>query len=139
MKLIPQPDDLKEMYIHKLASETGLVNMAIYPVAFGFRVRGWLSTESFCHLDWCAGADLWAIERLYAMLYNILEHRDETPDVFNDLPPYSQIKPYFNDPDFVVDLAVKLTTPVNTFDLKDIFNKKTKLYNAYLACTPLLS
>lgn len=79
--------------------------MGVYPVLYGFRVRAGYCTEDGCSLDWCGGGNWKDVERLYSLCKAVLEKREETPrrviDVFDGLPGWSIIKPFFKDKEFV--------------------------------------
>lgn len=118
MKLIPASDDLDNLYSQVLQSETGLVKMAIYPVLFGYRVRGWLTTEYACRIDWCGGADYTQIKTLYSILRNILLNREENKHAFDGLPETSNIKPFFNDEAFVNNISSQITQPLEVVEIE---------------------
>ncbi len=117
MNLISADDDLFNLYFQKKTSATGLVNMALYPVIFGWRVRGWLSTGHCCHIDWCAGGEQGEAEKLYSMLYNILSSREEDEHAFDNLPEASRKKPYYYDSYFVAAVARNLVAPFELLKL----------------------
>ena len=130
MVLVKNEPDLTNLYFEKRSSPSGLVNMAIYPVIFGWRVRGWLSSNFCCSLDWCAGDSQGDVERLYSILFNILSHREEDTNAFNDLPMVSSVKPYFNDDEFVVNVMSKVTAPFELIKLHDIHTYRANLHDA---------
>jgi len=105
MKLTPKPNNPEEGWYHLLSSEEGKVQMAIYPVMFGWRIRAWFTGRQACMLDWCAGADWSHVEWLYTALRLILEAREETSQIFEDLPSHSEIKPVFADKEFMLKVA----------------------------------
>ena len=135
MKLNKAEDDLENLYFEKSTSNSGEVNMAVHPVLFGWRVRGWTKSSGFVEVDWCAGAAQQDIERLYSILYNILSHKEDDITALQDLPGSSKIKPYFNDNEFVVDLVKRLTPPFDIIHLSDLEELKAtlkeKAYNVY--------
>lgn len=120
MNLVETDPDLENLYYEKRTSENGLVNIAVYPVMFGWRVRGWVTGENFCHIDWCAGDVQQDVERLYSILLNVLSNRDESKDVLSDLPQASKVKPYFNDDDFVVNVLSKVVAPFEAVKLRNL-------------------
>lgn len=117
MKLTQTDDDPSNLYYEVLQSETGLVKMAIHPVLFGYRVRGWLTSESSCRIDWCGGADYSQIQTLYSILRNILLHRDEK-EAFVELPGISKIKPFYLDKEFVDKISSHITQPLELVTIK---------------------
>ena len=51
MKFIPA-EDTEDIY-QRLVSEDGKIEMGIYPVIFGYRVRAGYVGSMICQLDWC--------------------------------------------------------------------------------------
>lgn len=117
MILIPDKDDELNLYSQVLQSKNGLVKMAIHPVLFGFRVRGWLSTDHGCRIDWCGGADYTQVKTLYSILRNILLHRNEDHKAFDGLPGASNIKPFFHDEEFVKTISEQITQPLEIVEI----------------------
>ena len=98
-------DDPNTMMFHRRVSENEIVEMGVYRVMFGYRVRAGIVGSPFCHLDWCGGGNWKDVERLYSLCYAILSSREESKKCFDGLPPVSQIKPFYNDFDFVRTLS----------------------------------
>jgi hypothetical protein len=89
-------------------SEGGGVHLGVYRVMYGFRVRaGYTGDLMGCTLDWCGGANWKDVERLYSLCLAILSQKEEpgekwrNAEVFRGIPPHSNVKPFYNDPDFV--------------------------------------
>ena len=101
MKLSYAPDDLGTMLFHRQVSENGLVEIGVYRVAYGWRVRAGFVGEYCCVLDWCGGGNWKDVERLYSLCYAILSDREESRDCFEGIPPHSTVKPFYLDLDFV--------------------------------------
>lgn len=81
----------------RVVDETNTIQIGIYPVLFGYRVRaGYVDDKWGVNLDWCGGDRIEYITWLYLALILILSQR-EPENCFEGLPPVSQIKPYFND------------------------------------------
>lgn len=101
MKLIKAEDDpIKGLFL-RMISENNLVEIGVYKVIFGFRVRGGFVDDKFSVvLDWCCGSDWSNVQRLYSILASILSKREENRHCFKDLPPFSKIKPFFMDEEF---------------------------------------
>jgi hypothetical protein len=110
MKLRLQQVDSKFFeWHHRLVSEKGLIHMGVHPVIYGYRVRaGFTFDIAGCTLDWCGGGHWPDVERLYAILRNILEQRPESQDVFDDLPLVSQVKPFYLDISFTREILKKV-------------------------------
>lgn len=101
MKLVKSPNNEEAMCVHCLTSENKLVEMGVYRVMYGFRVRAWFVENKFgVVLDWCGGGNWPDVERLYSLLVAILTNRPEDEQCFDGLPPISMIKPFFKDERF---------------------------------------
>jgi hypothetical protein len=103
MKFTQAPDDTANTGCHRMmVSENGLIWIGIYVVMFGFRVRAGFTRDLYsCSvIDYCAGDSPVHVELLYSMTHAILSKREENDLAFDGMPERSEIKPYFNDPDF---------------------------------------
>ena len=79
MKLIPAPDDPYEtMMTNRLVSENGLVEMGVYRVLYGYRVKAGFVGDAGSVLDWCGGGNWKDVERLYSLCKAILERKSES-------------------------------------------------------------
>ena len=101
MKLNPASNDPDTMMSHRLVSKNGLVEMGVYRVMYGFRVRAGFVGDMGCVLDWCGGGNWKDVERLYSLCAAILSQKEESKNCFDGLPYWSTIKPFYNDEDFV--------------------------------------
>ena len=81
MKFEPLPDAIGSF--HRLGSENGLVEMYVYPVMFGWRVRAGFVGSMSVELDWCAGDDWENVERPYSICHAILSNRLEDREAFD--------------------------------------------------------
>jgi hypothetical protein len=86
-----------ENFVCRLVSDDGKIEMGIYPVIFGFRVRAGYVGDLGCNIDWCCGAD----HRMLLFAYNACKKLLEEKGNFGGIPPISEIKPYFKDSDFM--------------------------------------
>lgn len=75
----------------------GRVEMGLYPVLFGWRVRGGMVGDGWCHCDWCCGADPLVV----FVGYNLMRRLLEGGVSLMELPGSSRIKPFNNDDEFV--------------------------------------
>jgi hypothetical protein len=81
----------------RLVSENELIEIGIYPVMFGMRIRaGFVGTYTY-EIDYCAGSDQMWVEALYSAIKCILENRPEERSCFNGFP-LQTVKPMINDP-----------------------------------------
>lgn len=108
----------------RVVDETNTIEIGIYRVLFGYRVRaGYIEKDGCYKLDWCCGNRIEDILWLYLACICILSQRDPE-DCFEGLPPVSQIKPYFNDMEFwnnVIKLCGSRSLPYEfKFDQKDL-------------------
>ena len=127
MKLLPAPNDGYTGLTHQLVSENNFVRMGVFRVAYGHRVRaGFCDDKAGVHLDWCGGGRWEDVERLYSLTKAILLGRKEDRDCFAGLPPFSMVKPFFLDLDFV---KVVSETADEKFDLISL--KKGSLNGEY--------
>jgi len=70
------------------------VEVGIYPVIFGWRVKaGYIDTYSY-ELDYCCGANQKMVETILGIVKTILEKYNCDFSIF----PVQEIKPVFNDP-----------------------------------------
>ena len=129
MKLEQAPDDIANGYFHVLQSQTGIVRMAIYPVIYGYRVRGWFSNDMGCTIDWCGGDDQKTVEYLYSILKNILESREEGKEAFKKLPGASRIKPFVKDQEFTAEILSQVVENLELVTLPDLRECKLKLFH----------
>lgn len=107
MNLKPALDDLETMVIHRMISENGIVEIGVYKVIFGWRVRAGFCGDAFCQIDWCGGDNWENVERLFSICHSILTKRDEDKNCFNGIPETSRIKPFYNDLNFLIDVLEK--------------------------------
>lgn len=108
MKFSSAPDDEDGMIFRRVVSENNLVEIGIFKVLFGFRVRSGFVGNLYYHLDWCGGGSWSDVQELYSIAHAILSKREENKNCFAGLPSISIIKPYKLDKDFlaiVTDLA----------------------------------
>ena len=100
MKFQSAPDDSETGLINRLVSESGLVEIGIYRVLFGSRIRAGFVGDPVCQIDWCCGDVQHRLWSHYVAIYLILSRRDETTDCFQNIPPTSVIKPCWKDEKF---------------------------------------
>jgi len=101
MKFIRAEDDFNTMLFHRHVSTDGTVEVGVYAVLFGFRVRAGMVGHSWCELDYCGGADQETVERIYSAVLATLETQERPNwDVF----PTQVRKPMGNDPECMQEL-----------------------------------
>lgn len=117
-----------ENFIFREISENEIVEIGVYPVLFGFRVRAGFIKNDFFHIDWCCGNNQFVIERMFTILKLILEKREEDAYCFRLLLPNSKIKPFYNDPDFVIWLSKYIPENLKEQKLPDLHILKNELF-----------
>jgi hypothetical protein len=105
MQFYPATDDSFTGLSRRLVSESGLVEIGVFQVMFGWRVRAGFCKSPCCVLDWCAGGNSDDLEKLYGICVAILSKRKEDKLCFDGLPGTSMVKPYFRDDDFVEQIT----------------------------------
>lgn len=138
MILNPVKNDVENLYFSIQSSETGLINIGIYQVMFGFRVRGWIKGKGGCNVDWCAGSTNVAVEILYSMLKSILELRPENEQAFDGIPELSKVKPFYNDKEFVAAVAELLPDHYEVYRLPNLYTDAAKINEEYARTHPSL-
>lgn len=100
-----EPDTRGHGLTNRLVSECGKVEIGVYRVMYGFRVRAGYTESDECAIDWCAGANWLDVQTLFCLAVRILSHRDASEDCFRGIPASSQIKPFYRDIQFVTQLS----------------------------------
>ena len=78
------------------------VELGIYPVMYGFRVRAGWNGSVCCQWDWCCGAEDPVIREGFSIAKKLLWERRDDENPFFGIPTYSEIKPYPKDPKFSI-------------------------------------
>lgn len=78
-----QPTEDENYLTHRMTS--GRVEIGVYRVIFGYRVRAGYVGSGFYHIDYCCGADQDWIRRVYAAVLTVLTAREEQ-DAFKGFP-----------------------------------------------------
>lgn len=131
MELIP--NEHKDL-LCRLVSKDGKIEMGIWPVMYGMRIRaGFLEpgcTHSlFYKLDYCAGADQLWMQQIYSLVKSILEHREVDTNAFNGFPAQI-VKPMIKDFDCLMGLIrmAKNYNPANIIELPSIIDLRSKYF-----------
>lgn len=123
MKFLEAEDDNENHLYQRLVSEDGKIEMGIYPVMFGYRVRAGFVGNGIYELDWCGGDDQKQLELLYYIMKNILEYRGS----FTLIPPSSMVKPFYNDEPFVNRINLMVLKPLEIGTLQPLHLDRQKL------------
>lgn len=111
MKFTNAPNDpVQTGIIDRVVSETGLVEVGVYPVLFGYRIRAGYVGDPMCIIDWCCGDSSKMLHSHYVALLLILRRREESGGCFHGIPRTSAIKPCWKDKEFCNDLSRVLTS-----------------------------
>lgn len=114
-----------DVYFQRLISEDGKIELGVYPVMFGYRIRAGF-VGSFCsEIDWCGGNDQMQVELLYSIAKNILESKGN----FNELPICSKIKPFYKDDEFVEFINSMITKPLEIIKLQPLNSYREIMLN----------
>lgn len=90
----------------RLVTEDGKIELGIYPVIYGFRVRAGYSNSGACIIDWCCGDNAMLLIVLY---YRLKWHIEDNPRApFKGLPASSKKKPITEDPEFFKEIRALL-------------------------------
>ena len=100
-----ESDALGHGLTNRVVSDCGRVEIGVFRVMYGYRVRAGYVDSLGCELDWCAGADMKDLWYLFNVALSILSQRDSGPACFDGIPRFSQVKPYYNDAEFVAELV----------------------------------
>jgi len=112
---------------------SGTIELGVYRVLFGYRVRAGYIGNGYCDIDYCCGDDPVMISRVYSAVLTILSNRDEIY-AFKDFPIQNS-KPMVNDRVCFVNLLkmmkndVRLKTDIvvepighlNIYDIPSMF------------------
>lgn len=107
MKFSKVPNDPDTGLFHRRASQNVLIEIGVYRVIYGFRVRAGFVGEYDVRWDWCCGDNWDFVQTLYSLGLSILESRPEDRKCFEDVPSVSTRKPAFNDPEFMLAVCEK--------------------------------
>jgi len=78
----------------------GPIEIGVWPVLFGYRVRAGFEGRMSYEVDWCAGQSYICLNGLYWTLRDILASRQHAPNPFAGIPGTSLVKPVFLDLQF---------------------------------------
>lgn len=126
--LKPAPDT--ENLVARLVDEEVGIEMGIYPVLYGMRVRAGFIGQPAVRVDWCCGANQLTLEWAYTAVRQVLEEK-AGPDVFNNIPLTSKIKPIYNDADFVLKVSQLFEWPVHVEPLSPISDLRRRYFNQW--------
>lgn len=101
------------------------VELGIYPVLYGMRVRAGLIGDAGCPIDWCCGGSQAVLEWAYAAAKALLlRHRS-----FAGIPSHSEIKPLINDVQFIAKIGQLLEEPLVPEPLPPIYELRQRYFS----------
>ena len=109
-------DDNEAHLFERLISDDGKIEMGIYPVIFGYRIRAGYSGYMHYEFDWCGGDDQSQVELLYSIAKNILENKNS----FDGVPMCSRVKPFYKDKEFIKHIESLVTQPLEIVKLQPL-------------------
>jgi len=135
-KFIEAPDD-ENLIFRKVRNG---IEVGVYPVIFGYRIRAGIVGDGFCHLDYCAGADLKEVENIYSLVISIMNNKmDAMINEANEIPsirdvshftfkdfPRQHVKPMFNDHECFMALAEMCGPEIISVKLPNLAARKVK-------------
>lgn len=68
-------DNINFLFRHVTKNER--LEIGIFPVIFGYRVRAGYNRHSVVEIDWCCGRDDNAIKQAYSIAMNVLGNRQD--------------------------------------------------------------
>lgn len=99
MVLIKAEDDKENELMDRYVSEDMKLEMGIFKVLFGWRVRVGKVGDFMYSIDWCCGNKLALVIFTHGLVKRLIED-----DYLNLLPGFSMVKPWPKDPNFVEKL-----------------------------------
>ena len=124
-----RPATEQEFLMVRQVSSDKRIEMGVYPVIYGARVRCGFVGSMSCHIDWCAGSNDISLKILYSLCYKIIGDRLDLEDakIFEGIPGFSDIKPWTRDVDFTNRLA-SLAGPFDIIELPSIVEIRTDFF-----------
>lgn len=120
-------DDAKEEKFFRHVSENNIIEMFIYPVMFGYRVRiGYVENVGALEYDYCAGAEQKNVQLLFSILKTILENMTETEFESCEFP-WQERKPVFNDIKCFTSL-LEMAGELKIVEIPTVFEFRKKVF-----------
>lgn len=120
MKFTRSNDDLNGQVFFRHICDEKSIEIGIYPVMFGFRIRARILDDMWYPIDYCGGAKHEEVEEIYNLVLNILKKQDTINwSVF----PSWEIRPIHKDLQCISalrNLAGDIIDPVTIPDLHKI-------------------
>lgn len=102
---LSEQDSIRTGWIQRHESTCGNYEIGIYPVLFGYRIRGGRISYYSCDIDWCFATDVIQMDKYYFLLQKYVDKLvEEGKNPFSSLPGISEVKPCFKDERFVKKL-----------------------------------
>lgn len=115
-------------FLYQMISECGKVEIGIFPVIYGFRVRAGYVGDGSCRLDYCCGNSQIMTEILFSMVKNVLEQREAGRSLW--IFPKQVRKPFFqNDHEFTEFISMIDSGTFERILLPDLHKLKEEVIN----------
>lgn len=95
----PKPDN--ETLVARVVNDEHGIEIGVYPVLYGMRVRAGFVGQGWTHLDWCCGSSQETLEWGYGAILHLLSKRLGSESPFDGIPTSSEIKPITLDTKFI--------------------------------------
>ena len=127
-KFEDSPDD-ENMIFRKIRDG---IEVGVYPVLFGYRIRAGIIGDGAGCIDYCAGNDLKEVENIYSLVISIMNKlmdegiflgvRDAAYHIF----PRQQVKPMFNDFECFMKLSELCGPEIISIHLPNLAARKVR-------------
>jgi hypothetical protein len=133
--------DDNENFIFRRARQVGTlpkIEIGVYPVMFGYRIRVGIVGSWAVELDYCAGAQQEDVENIYSLTLAVLNNNmdglqptDRIRDIFEGFPR-QDVKPMFNDPECFNELTKVAGKNVVKVELKGLKQRRNQYFKSNL-------
>ena len=103
--MIFKPAEPNINWAYREVSDGNFIEIGIYPVLYGMRVRAAFVGNQWSDIDWCCGLNQQTMNYAFSLLKYVLGQREENRDAFKGLPTHSRIKPFTSDLEFLAILG----------------------------------
>lgn len=134
-KFTSAPDDINMMF----RQIRDCIEIGVYPMLYGYRVRAGIVGDNCCHLDYCAGPDQKEVENVYSLVISIVNKkldeleseqteislREKAYLVFKDFPEQKR-KPMINDFECFMKLSELCGSEIISVKLPNLASRKVR-------------
>ena len=114
------------------------IEIGVFPVMFGYRVRVGMVGSWTMELDYCAGPKQEDVEQVYSLTIAILNKNMDKIKEGDFMPaitkgfPKQDVKPMFNDPDCFIALAKEAGDRVEKVSLEGLEERRNLYFKRYV-------